>query len=109
MNQLQQHEQQQDGLQLRAYLCPTGGSGNYPSVIEEDAEGEQIQSSMNLEDERDQPVSYGGLDKKRKKNRQTNNENNPPGKKLAKNLFGGPVFNAKDPFSEKPQALFTSL
>jgi hypothetical protein len=48
---------------------------------------------------RDEPVEYGNKAQKRK--RRDNLENDPPTTGIiAKNLFGGPVFTAKDPFSE---------
>jgi hypothetical protein len=48
---------------------------------------------------RDEPVKYGNKAQKRK--RRENLENDPPAGMIAKKLFGGPVFSAKDPFSEK--------
>ena len=63
---------------------------------------------MNFEEVRDEPVNYGVKPQKRKR-QAPNDENNPPNSKLAKNLFGGPVFTAKDPFTEKPSALFQTL
>jgi hypothetical protein len=55
---------------------------------------------MNLEEVRDEPVEYGNKAQKRK--RRENLENDPPNTgMIAKNLFGGPVFHSKDPFSEK--------
>ena len=81
---------------MRTYLCPPG---NYPSIIEEDADGEHIQSSVNLDEVRDEPVEYGNKAQKRK--RRENIENDPPTGMIAKKLFGPPVFSVKDPFSEK--------
>lgn len=57
---------------------------------------------------RDEPVEYGNKAQKRK--RRDNLENDPPTTGIiAKNLFGGPVFTAKDPFSENKSVLFTNL
>jgi hypothetical protein len=54
---------------------------------------------VNLDEVRDEPVEYGNKAQKRK--RRENLENDPPTGMIAKKLFGGPSFSAKDPFSEK--------